>query len=109
MPPYVSPPPVAGLEPTLPSSWYRSEKVFGLEKERIFFREWLCVGREEELRSPGSHRVLDILGESVLRWRTRENHRRAFYTVCPPRGSRLCRTDDGSDSNNHGSSGPALS
>src|SRR5580704_15584891 len=78
---YVLPPPVAGLEPTLPSSWYRSEKVFGLEKERIFFREWLCVGREEELPSPGSHRVLDVLGESVILVRNRENQLRAFYNV----------------------------
>ena len=93
MPPYVSPPPVAGLEPTLPSSWYRSEKVFGLEKERVFFREWLCVGREEELASPGSHRVLDVLGESVILVRNRENQLRAFYNVCRHRGSRLCRPD----------------
>ena len=106
---YVLPPPVAGLEPTLPSSWYRSEKVFGLEKERIFFREWLCVGRGEELPTPGSHRVLDILGESVILVRNRENQLRAFYNVCRHRGSRLCRTDDGGDSNNHGSMGPALS
>jgi glycine betaine catabolism A len=93
MPPYVSPPPVAGLEPTLPSSWYRSEKVFGLEKERVFFREWLCVGREEELASPGSHRVLDVLGESVILVRNRENQLRAFYNVCRHRGARLCRSE----------------
>jgi phenylpropionate dioxygenase-like ring-hydroxylating dioxygenase large terminal subunit len=90
---YVSPPPVAGLEPTLPSTWYRSEKVFGLEKERIFFREWLCVGREEELPSPGSHRVLDVLGESVIVVRNRENQLKAFYNVCRHRGARLCRPD----------------
>jgi phenylpropionate dioxygenase-like ring-hydroxylating dioxygenase large terminal subunit len=34
-----------GLEPTLPTSWYRSDHVFALEKERIFCREWLCLGR----------------------------------------------------------------
>ncbi|TLY77670.1 MAG: aromatic ring-hydroxylating dioxygenase subunit alpha, partial [Gammaproteobacteria bacterium] len=60
------PAPVAGLEPTLPSSWYRSEQVFALEKERIFCREWLCVGREEEVPGPGAHQVLDVLGESVI-------------------------------------------
>ena len=75
------------------SSWYRSEKVFGLEKERIFFCEWLCVGREEELPSPGSHRVLDVLGESVILVRNRQDQLRAFYNVCRHRGARLCRTD----------------
>ena len=72
---------VSGLEPTLPSSWYRSERVFGLERERIFFREWLCVGREEEWPTPGSSRVLDVLGESVIVVRNRENQLRAFYNV----------------------------
>jgi len=82
---------VAGLEPTLPSSWYRSEQVFALEKERIFCREWLCVGREEEVPGPGAHRVLDLLGESVLLLRNREGQLRAFYNVCRHRGTRLCR------------------
>ena len=80
---------VSGLEPTLPSSWYRSERVFALEKERIFFREWLCVGREERWPTPASSRVLNVLGESVIVVRNRENQLRAFYNVCRHRGSRL--------------------
>ena len=89
------PPPLAGLEPTLPSSWYSSAQVFALEKERIFCREWLCVAREEELAAPGAHRVLSLFGESVLLVRNREGRLRAFYNVCRHRGSRLCR--DGAD------------
>jgi glycine betaine catabolism A len=85
------PPPQAGLEPTLPSSWYRSEKVFALEKERIFCRDWLCVARAEELAGPGAYRVLDVLGESILLVRNREGELRAFYNVCRHRGTRLCR------------------
>ena len=84
-------PAVAGLQPTLPSSWYRSPQVFALEKERIFCREWISVAREEELAAPGAHRVLDILGESILVVRNREGKLRAFYNVCRHRGSRLCR------------------
>jgi Rieske 2Fe-2S family protein len=85
------PPAVAGLEPTLPSSWYRSDAVFALEKERIFCREWLCVARAEEFAAPGAYRVLDILGESILLLRNREGELRAFYNVCRHRGTRLCR------------------
>jgi glycine betaine catabolism A len=87
------PPPVAGLEPTLPSSWYRSERVFALEKERIFCHEWVCVGREEELVGPGAFRVLDVLGESLILVRNREARLRAFYNVCRHRGTRLCRDE----------------
>ena len=89
-------PPVAsvgGLEETLPSSWYLSEEIFHLERQRIFFREWLCAGREEELPSPGDHRVLNILGESILLVRNRQGDLRAFYNVCRHRGARLCSTD----------------
>jgi Rieske 2Fe-2S family protein len=82
---------LAGLEPSLPSTWYRSAEVFALEKERIFSREWICVGREEELEAAGDYRVLDILGESLILVRNRERELRAFYNTCRHRGSRLCR------------------
>lgn len=85
------PPRVAGLEPTLPSSWYTSERIFALEKERIFCRDWVCVGREEELAAPGNWRVVDVLGESLLLVRTPAGKLRAFYNVCRHRGTRLCR------------------
>ena len=84
------PAPRGGLESRLPSSWYRSAHVFALEKERIFCREWLCVGRAEELAAPGAYRVLDVLGESILLVRNRDGELRAFYNVCRHRGSRLC-------------------
>src|SRR4029077_6806156 len=73
---------LAGLEPSLPSSWYSSAAIFALEKERIFCREWLCVARAEELAGPGAYRVLDVLGESIILTRNREGQLRAFYNVC---------------------------
>jgi Rieske 2Fe-2S family protein len=94
-------PRLAGLEPTLPSAWYTSERVFALEKEHIFCREWVCVGREEEVAEPGAHRVLDVLGESILLVRNREGRLRAFYNVCRHRGTRLCRDPAAVDTNTH--------
>jgi Rieske 2Fe-2S family protein len=88
------PPRVAGLEPTLPSSWYTSEQVFALEKERIFCRDWICVARAEELADPGAWRVIDVLGESLLLLRNPKGALRAFYNVCRHRGTRLCRHPD---------------
>jgi Rieske 2Fe-2S family protein len=79
------------LEAALPSDWYRDEAVFNVEKARLFAREWLAVGRAEDLPNPGDHRVLDVLGESVLLLRNREGELRAFYNVCRHRGARLCR------------------
>jgi Rieske 2Fe-2S family protein len=79
------------MEPSLPTAWYRSADIFKIEMERIFCREWLAVCRAEELPQPGDHRVLDVLGESVLLVRNRDGELRAFYNVCRHRGARLCR------------------
>lgn len=78
-----------GLERTLPREAYLSAEQFAREKERIFCREWVCVGREEELAAPGDYVVKDVAGESILVVRTREGELRAHYNVCRHRGSQL--------------------
>ncbi len=83
--------PIAGLEPTLPSAWYRDARIFELEKDRLFAREWLCVGREEELATPGGYKLLNVVGESILLVRNAHGSLRAFYNVCRHRGAQLCR------------------
>ncbi|MDX1555869.1 MAG: aromatic ring-hydroxylating dioxygenase subunit alpha [Xanthomonadales bacterium] len=79
-----------GLETTLPSSWYTQQAVFDIEREHIFMREWLCMGRAEDLAGPGDHRILDVFGESVILLRNHDSELRAFYNVCRHRGARLC-------------------
>jgi Rieske 2Fe-2S family protein len=82
------------LETTLPSSWYLSEDIYRLEREHIFMREWICVGREEEVSSAGDHKVLDVYDESILLLRNAEGVLRAFYNVCRHRGAQLCPTEE---------------
>ena len=84
---------IAGLEPTLPSAWYCEAGIFKLEQERIFAREWLCVGRAEDLAAPGDHKLLNVLGESILLVRNAQGALRAFYNVCRHRGAQLCRIE----------------
>lgn len=81
------------LEPTLPRDFYFSEDIYTQERERIFWREWFCAGREEQLPAPGDYLVLEVAGESVLVVRTRDGQLRAHYNVCRHRGSRLVPTD----------------
>lgn len=78
------------MQRTLPSSWYQSGHVFGLEREHIFFKEWICVGREEELTAAGDHLVLGVMGESIILLRKPNDDLRAFYNVCRHRGAQLC-------------------
>ena len=82
--------PGEGLEPTLPSSWYQRDDIYALEREHIFFTEWVCVAREEDLPNVGDHRVLDVCGQSIILVRNDAGVLRAFYNVCRHRGARLC-------------------
>lgn len=44
----------AGSHPGLPARDYFDPGIFELEKERIFYRSWFCVGRASELAEPGA-------------------------------------------------------
>jgi Rieske 2Fe-2S family protein len=81
--------PGAGLERTLHRDHYLTDRLFDLERERIFCREWFCVAREEEIPGPGDYLATDVAGESVVLVRTREGALAAHYNVCRHRGSRL--------------------
>jgi glycine betaine catabolism A len=82
--------PARHLEKTLPSEYYRSPEMYARERERIFCREWLCVGRDADVPGPGDSTVLDVLGESVLLVRNEAGTLRGFYNVCRHRGAQLC-------------------
>ncbi|MFK8049999.1 MAG: aromatic ring-hydroxylating dioxygenase subunit alpha [Halioglobus sp.] len=86
------------LEATLPSSWYLDDSVYALECEHIFFGEWLCVGRQEDIPGPGDHRVLELHGQSIILLRNDDNGLRAFYNVCRHRGAQLCPVGEQEDS-----------
>jgi Rieske 2Fe-2S family protein len=78
------------VHPSLPGPDYHSPAVYEAEKERIFYRSWFCVGRQEQLAEPGDYLLRDVGDESVIVVRTKEGDLRAFYNVCRHRGSRLC-------------------
>jgi len=77
------------MEPTLHRDYYLSDNVFQRERDQIFYREWFCAGREEDLAQPGEFQVLDIAGESILVVRNQEGRLAAHYNVCRHRGCRL--------------------
>jgi phenylpropionate dioxygenase-like ring-hydroxylating dioxygenase large terminal subunit len=68
-----------------------SESFFALERERIFRRAWLNVGRESDLPNPGDHLVKDIAAAStsVLVVRGADGVIRAFHNVCSHRCNKL--------------------
>lgn len=80
---------------SLPSVWYYDPAQYARELEAIWYRDWVCVARQEDLREPGDYLVAVIGGESVIVTRDREKCPRAFHNTCRHRGSQLCEAQHG--------------
>src|SRR2546426_3107789 len=50
----------------LPGRYYNAPEIWAEERERIFARRWICVGRAAELAQPGDYAVRAVSGESVM-------------------------------------------
>jgi choline monooxygenase len=74
---------------TLPAWSYTSREFYDREVERIFRKEWNFVGRADEIPKRGDYKVFDLVGESVIVLRNRDDRLRAFANTCRHRGTRL--------------------
>jgi phenylpropionate dioxygenase-like ring-hydroxylating dioxygenase large terminal subunit len=68
-----------------------SKEFFELEKEAVFRRSWLNVGRVEDVPNKGSYitKELEFLGVSLIVIRGGDGEIRAFHNVCSHRGNQL--------------------
>ncbi|WP_437517631.1 aromatic ring-hydroxylating oxygenase subunit alpha [Sorangium sp. So ce1099] len=82
--------PALGTEP-VSTEPYLSPEFFALERERIFRRSWLCIGRVDEVPASGDFFVKDIAAcdASLLVTRDRDGVIRAFHNVCTHRCNKL--------------------
>ncbi len=80
---------------TLPAKYYTDEKYFTEEIKKIFFDQWICAGREEQIATPGQFFTREILGENVILTRDESHQPRAFFNVCRHRGTRICDKESG--------------
>ena len=67
---------------TLPPETYTSPAFHALEKERIFRKEWLCIGHVSQVARPGDYFTLDLLGEMLVVTRDTEGTVRAMSRIC---------------------------
>jgi Rieske 2Fe-2S family protein len=70
----------------LPGFLYTSPEIFDFEVDKIFMKEWLCVGRVEEFPNAGDYRAIRVAGEPLLVCRDDEGALQAFNNVCVHRG-----------------------
>ncbi len=79
----------------LPREFYVDERVFELDLELIFYRQWLFAAHESELPQPGSYLTLQVGAYPIVLVRGGSGLIRAFVNSCRHRGSRLCRAERG--------------
>ena len=87
--------PQAAQAMTLPGRYYADPAIFALEQQRIFSSSWVCVGRAEQLREPGSYVLAGVGAEDAIVLRDRQGELRAFLNVCRHRGARICTAAQG--------------
>ena len=82
-------PPYAGREaaaPMLPKFCYTSPAFFDFEREAVFARNWVCVGRIDQIPEPGDVMPASVAGEPIIVVRGAAGAVRALSAVCQHRG-----------------------
>ena len=74
---------------TIGTEAYLSEDYARAERDRLWRKVWLRVGRIEEIPDVGQFLSFEVLDDSILVVRTAKDKLKAFHNVCPHRGRRL--------------------
>ena len=69
----------------LPPACYVDPDFYAFEKEALFDREWLCVGRASWVKETGDYFTTAIVGEPLLITRNADGQVRAMSAVCQHR------------------------
>ncbi len=88
--------PTLGIGPVSAESCI-SPGFFELEREHVFRRQWINVGRVDDVPQPGDYfvRELAVCTASVLVMRGTDDVVRAFHNVCSHRGNKLVWDEQG--------------
>jgi phenylpropionate dioxygenase-like ring-hydroxylating dioxygenase large terminal subunit len=70
---------------SLPPACYTDAEFYRFEKQAIFGKEWLCVGRHEWVTQPGDYFTTIIADEPIIVSRTMDGELKAMSAVCQHR------------------------
>jgi Rieske 2Fe-2S family protein len=77
-------------EAGLPSAWYFDPDHYRRELRAIWYRDWVAVGRAEEIPRAGDYLVAEIGEQRVIVTRSSDGAINAFHDTCRHRGTSLC-------------------
>lgn len=75
----------------LPIEPYISAEFFEKERDKVFRKAWLNVGRVDEIPEPGDYLVkkLAVLNATIIVVRGKDDQIRAFHNICVHRGMQV--------------------
>ena len=82
-------------ENSLPTEWYVDPAHYQCELGAVWYKQWLCVAREEDLARSGDYRVVEVGNQSIVLTRAKSGILKAFHNTCRHRGSLLCEKEQG--------------
>ena len=74
---------------------YTSPEYAARERETIWKKAWQIVGRVEDVPKPGDWKKYQIVDQSFIVVRGKDQELRGFVNACRHRGNALCITDTG--------------
>jgi Rieske 2Fe-2S family protein len=79
----------------LPAEAYFDPQRYERELQRIWYRNWVYVGRSSDLARARSFRTFEIGDQRILLVRDEQRGLQGFYNTCRHRGAALCREPEG--------------
>jgi choline monooxygenase len=73
----------------MPPEVYTSADVLAVEQQRLFGKEWICVGRASAIAEPGAYLTYQISGQPIIVLRDHAGAVRAYSNICLHRMSVL--------------------
>jgi len=83
------------LTPGLSADAYFDPRRYELELQRIWFRQWIYVGRSSDVAASRAYRTFEIGDQRLILVRDEQGVLQAFHNTCRHRGAALCREDSG--------------
>lgn len=80
---------------SLPQPFYNDGRLFRIDMQEIFHKEWLIAGMGCEIPAKGNYLTVQVGDNPVIVVRGAEERIHAFHNVCRHRGSRLCLGEKG--------------
>ena len=77
----------------LPNECYLNDEYFKIEREKVFFNNWIVVGVSSSVPKVGDTKPFNLMGIPLLILRDKNNKIRVFHNVCSHRGMILVKEE----------------